>query len=37
MLVNYIIVDELGEHVEEKSFGEPVPININKTVENNSS
>ena len=30
MLVNYI-VDELGEHVEEKIFGEAVPIDINKT------
>eukprot|EP00980_Cylindrotheca_fusiformis_P031809 scaffold27021_cov2942-Cylindrotheca_fusiformis.AAC.2 len=30
MLVNYI-VDELGEHVEEKIFGEAVPLDINKT------
>lgn len=30
MLVNYI-VDELGEYVEEKIFGEAVPIDINTT------
>lgn len=30
MLVNYL-VDELGEHVKEKFFGEAMPIDINKT------
>ena len=30
MLVNYM-VDGLGEHVEERIFGEAVPIDINKT------
>jgi len=30
MLINYL-VDELGELFEEKLFGEPVPIDINKT------
>ena len=30
MLVNYII-DELGGHIEDKIFGEAVPIDINKT------
>lgn len=30
MLVNYL-VDGLKKHVEEKIFGEAVPININRT------